>query len=371
MRKKSIAILSVFLLLAVLANHAHAASPPSCGLLPSGLAAQISNNEPWYCPINEQMYTQWANDLPLAGVALLISFAIATIIMMVGVALKSDKLRNFGIGELYEALASTIIVGMFLYVAAVMFGIIPALFVGNINPFPTALNLMTSTIQQAQTVYANYFNEYLLLKFIYSISPFIKVTGTSFKISVSSAQLTPFYDIPLEILYISPLSTLGWMLSDGSMALWAEYYILVFFSVAAIPAFLVPGVVLRSIFPTRALGGMLMALAIGFYLVMPTLFAVAYYFTAPGILQQLQTSAAQSTRFMPSSTTLSSITPTSPEVLQLQSTLQNTQSAMSGFWLLILFYPVLITSLTYAFVTQVAQFIGGAAKSGGRLRGFI
>ena len=370
MRKRAIAMLFVLLLFAALAKHAYASSP-QCGLLPGGLAEQISNEEPWYCPINQQLYAQWSNDLPLAGIALLLAFAIATLITMVGMALKSDRIRNFGIGELYEAVASAIIVGMFLYVSAVMFGIIPALVVGNINPFPTALNLMTTTIQQAETLYSSYFSHYMTYKFLYSIMPYIRVAGPSFKFAAGSAMLTPAYAVPLEVLYITPLLTLGWILSDGAMAMWAEYYILVFFSVAAIPAFLVPGIILRSIFPTRALGGMLVALAIGFYMVMPTLFAVAYYFTAPGISQQLQTATAQSTRFATSSSDLSGITPTSPTVLQLQSALQNTESAMSSFWLLILFYPSLIASLTYAFVTQVAQFIGGAAKTGGRLRGFI
>jgi hypothetical protein len=251
-----------------------------------------------------------------------------------------------------------------------MFGIIPAIYVGNINPYATALNLMTNTIHQAQVVYSNYFSNYMVAKFVYSINPTIKITSP-FTFTASAAQLTPAYAIPLEILYISPLNTLGWMLTDGITALWAQYYLLVFFSAAAIPAFLIPGIVLRSIFPTRALGGMLVALGIGFYLVMPTLFAVAYYFTAPGILQQLQTAAAQSTRFAVSSSSLSSITPTSPIVLQLQGAEQNTQTAMSSFWLLILFYPMLIVSVTYAFVVQVAQFIGGAARTGGRLRGFI
>jgi hypothetical protein len=385
MRKKAIAIVFIFILLAVLASRANAinigdggGSPnpinpkASCGLLPGILADQISNNEPWYCPINQQMYAQWSGELPLAFGALLAAFAIATIITMFGIALKSDRMRNFGIGELYEAIASTIIVGMFLYMGAVMFGIIPSLYVGNINPFPTALNLMTSTIQQTETLYSNYLSQYMPAKFDYSVIPSFTYTSTTLANNEETgAELTAPFILPLEVLYIAPLLTLGWILSDGATVLWAEYYMLVFFSAAAIPVFLIPGIILRSLFPTRALGGMLMALAIGFYMVMPTLFAVAYYFTAPGTLQMQQTASAQSTRFAAAGVSFASITPTSQVVMQLQGVLQNAESAMSGFWLLILFYPVLIITLTYAFVTQVAQFIGGAARTGGRLRGFI
>ena len=45
---------------------------------------------------------------------------------------------------------------------------------------------------------------------------------------------------------------------------------------------------------------------------------------------------------------------------------------MSSFWLQIIFYPLLIISMTYAFITQAANFLGSTAKAmGGRIRGFI
>jgi hypothetical protein len=261
---------------------------------------------------------------------------------------------------------------MFLYVCAVLFGIIPAFYVGNINPYPVALNLMTSTMNQAQGLYSAYLSQYMAAKLLTSVKFVVTyVTPIATSSNNFAEQFTAIGGLALEVLYIAPLSTIGWIISDGLMVLWAEYYMLVFFAAASIPVFLVPGVVLRSIFPTRSLGGMLIALAIGFYLVMPTLFAVAYYFTTPGIASALQTATAQATRFAVSGSTLSSITPTSPIVLQLQGALQNTQNAMSGFWLLILFYPVLIITMTYAFVTQVAQFIGASARTSGQLRKFI
>ena len=78
MMKKAIAITFILVLLVVLASHANAISiggdnggslgavspSPSCGLLPGPLAEQISNNEPWYCAINQQMYAQWSGYLP-------------------------------------------------------------------------------------------------------------------------------------------------------------------------------------------------------------------------------------------------------------------------------------------------------------------
>ncbi|EQD60647.1 hypothetical protein B2A_03580, partial [mine drainage metagenome] len=48
-------------------------------------------------------------------------FMIAVAIFMFGVALKNDRLRTFGIGEIYEALASLVIVVFFLIYCSSLF----------------------------------------------------------------------------------------------------------------------------------------------------------------------------------------------------------------------------------------------------------
>ncbi|EQD54068.1 conserved hypothetical protein, membrane [mine drainage metagenome] len=327
--------------------------------------AQVENSAPWYCPINEQIYDSWSSETPIAFAAILIAFAIAAIIFMVGAALKNDRIRNFGIGELYEAIASAMIVGLFLYVSAVAFGIIPSLFVGTINPYATAFHLMLSTIQQAENVFSSLYNVFILDSFYVSINVELDLPILG---APPMSLLTQIYALPLEILVIEPTQVLASFIIEGITAIYAEYYLLVFFSVASIPVFLVPGVIFRAIFPTRALGGMLIALAMGFYIIMPTMFAIAYYFTAPNILQTLSTASVQLNRFGANSGAITNaLTPDSPVVLQITSA----QSAMSSFWLLILFYPLLIIAVTYAFVTQIASFIGGAAQTSSRMRTFI
>jgi hypothetical protein len=381
MRARTITVMFVLaLLLAALANRspAYAAqgaalsmplldSIAGCAPLTPTIAQGIEAGEPWYCPINQQLYDQWVKDLPLAGVAVLLAFSIAAIITMVGIALKSDRIRNFGIGELYEATASAMIVGIFLYICAVLFGVLPAVLVSNISPFPTAFNFITSTIQAIQNTYTVYYHQVYRYKFLASITPYVEITNVP---NLIPTLLRASYQLPLQMLLIAPLTTLCIDLADGLAVLWAEYYLLVFFSIAAIPVFLVPGVVFRSIFPTRALGGMLIALAIAFYLVMPSLFAVVYYFTTPGLLQNLQ-SSVQSMPSVTGSDITDIATPTNPLVLQIQGAEQSMQGAMSSFWLMIFFYPLLIIAVSYAFVTQIANFIGGAARTGGRMRGFV
>ena len=109
----------------------------------------------------------------------------------------------------------------------------------------------------------------------------------------------------------------------------------------------------------------MIALALGFYFVMPIMFSVAYYFTAPQLMSQLSAESLLLNRFNTSSVQLSSINPSNPAI----GVLSEINTSMQSFWLLILFYPALIISVTYAFVVQVANFIGGAAQMGGRIRG--
>jgi hypothetical protein len=158
------------------------------------------------------------------------------------------------------------------------------------------------------------------------------------------------------------------IISDGIMILWAEYYLIVFFAIASIPVFLIPGVIFRAIIPTRALGGMLMAIAITFYLIVPTMFAIAFYFTAPNALNEMNTAATLLNKFGAGQGSITNaLTPASPLILQLK----DAQNAMAGFWLMLLFYPVLIIAVAYAAITQLATFLGGVAKMGGRMRSFI
>lgn len=371
-------LMAIAIALAMLAGLAHSQGVTGCGLLPSSIQAQVQSGEPWYCPINQQIYSEWSGYMPLAFLAVLVSFMIAAIIFMAGVAFGSDRIRNFGMGELYEAAATAIMVGAFLYICAIMFGLIPAIAVGPINPYSTALNLITSTIASAQNMFTSLFNVYLSIS--YAVSPTItptiggpllgalgSVTGTL--IGQLPQTVINIYSIPATIFFLDPAIAISQFLTDGISILYAEYYLIVFFATAAIPAFLIPGVVLRAIFPTRAVGGVLIAFAIGFYLVMPTLFAVAFYFTAPSVMLSMQVAAAQITRFNTGSPS-QAVSPQSPLVLQLNSV----KSSLSGFWLLILFYPSLIIAMTYTVIQELSRFIGGAttvASRAGSIRRFI
>ncbi len=357
-------------------------TPPasgSCGYLPPYLANVITANEKWYCPINYYTYSEWAKYLPLAIVAVLLAFVIAAMIIMIGIATKSEGLRNFGMGEFLEAAASAITVLVFLYISAVMFGLFPGSLVGPINPYATAFHLINSTIISTQTIYSTIFNVYAPAAFYLSMSTttnygvgaaatnFVSAkVGTLLKIAKNTIY-SPFAGA-IDLFLIEPSLILTSMLTDAAALLYAEYFLIAFFAMAAIPAFLVPGVIFRALLPTRALGGVLIAMAMGFYLVVPTMFALAYYFTTPQLAAQLSILSATMNQFgSGTGSQVNSLTPTSP----LSTALVNVQSAMGGYWLLILFYPSLIISVTYLFIVQVSKIIGGQSYGIGRARGFI
>ncbi len=348
-------------------------SAAGCSTLPSLIRTTIEGTEPWYCQINSQIGNTFTKEAPLMWIAVLISFAIASIIYMAGALTGNSRIKNFGIGEIFEAAASGIIVLLFLYVCAVIFGILPGLTVGPINPYPTALNLITATVSESQTLYSSLFTQYIKDKYYYSMS--LIVGGSSTTIFKLILKATNVVNIALEIgqfvvtfFFLDPAMALMNIISDGIFILWAEYFLLVFFSIASIPVFLVPGIIFRSIFPTRALGGMLMAIAITFYLIVPILFAIAFYFTAPSVLQNLTTASVLLNKFGANQGSITNaLTPASPLILQVQQI----KNAMASYWLLLLFYPVLIIVIAYAAINQLASFLGGAARLGGKMRGFI
>ncbi len=351
----------LFLMLLFGRLDAAAATTPSaspCANLPQ-FGRIISASAPWYCNnIQTALSRAWAQWVPVALLAVIAAFGIATIIFAVGAALRNERVRTYGIGEYYEAIASAIIVIAFLFVSAILFGLLPSTVTGPINPYSTALSYITQVTNSTQNVVEQLFLIALSDRFYTSIS-----------ITICSKACTPDiispYKYAIMYFFYIPTFALIDLQLDVIMLLYGEFYLILFFMYISIPGFLIPGVILRSLLPTRSLGGMLIAISIGFYLVMPVLFSVAYYFTAQSTVAQATSSLdALEAYGAGSGAVLNAITPASPLVLQLD----NIRSGISEYWLGVLFYPSLIIAMTYAIILQIAEFIGGMAYMSGRLR---
>ncbi|MEM3205024.1 MAG: hypothetical protein QW458_02130 [Candidatus Micrarchaeaceae archaeon] len=371
MKKLYILILAAFFLLtlsAVPSLFARPTSPPPATLPQASSVAScpttVNALAPWYCSqINQAVYEAWKPWLPIALIVILVSFMIGVMIFIAGIIANNEKIRNFGVGEIYEALATAIIVILFMFIAAVMFGLIPSFAVGSIDPYNTSLVYINRTINVTEMVFASLYNTNIVASYYASIAISIQAAGYS-TASFLSSVLSPLYSAVVETLYVIPSYAIDSLLMDGLLVLETEFHMILLFMYAAIPVFLIPGIILRAILPTRSLGGMMIALAIGFYMIMPILFAIVYAFTSHSVLQTMQSEAAAINAYGSGTGSQSNaVSPTSPLVLELG----NIQSSMGAFWLSVLFYPALIIAMTYAMVTQLASFIGGFAQKSSRL----
>ncbi len=351
--------------------------------------AGFANGQPTQAYYQQQLQNSWTNNFPIALVAVLVAFAIATIIFMIGAASKNDTLRNFGIGEIYEAVSTAIIVGMFIIIATIALNLNisflgasstapqsnPAL-VANAatDPYYYAFNGICTTITDVQGVYDSLLNggtyqvDYQGQYFTAGGSAPTQATGYKGVMELLSISLSVTYmglpllnqivavvsdtrSISLNSQVIVPSIAVASFLIDALYLLWSEYYLIFFFSIVG-PIFVAVGAIFRAILPTRAFGGMLIALGIGLFIVLPSILAFMYTLNPSPCAVGLCPYQTQWYSGIPFNNIV--------------------QGFLNRLWLIILFYPLMAIALTYAFVTQLGNFIGASSQMGGRIRtGFI
>ncbi len=359
MRMVHIILLASILIIAI---SGFVSSQPLVGCQTGGTVNTVA---PWYCSyLNPQIQQVWVNWLPILFIAISVSFSIATVIFLIGTVFHNDRLRTFGTGELYEAFATTIIVGLFMFLAAVMFGLLPAMTAGPIDPYDAALSYIATTINTTTVTASSLFNIESLTSFYTSINfQFTAADG-----EVRTPPIVGILSFALTYFFFFPSWSLIVFLTDALFSLYTQFYLIIFMMYASIPVFLIPGVLFRSFIPTRHLGGMMIAIAIGFYFIMPTLFSVAYFYTSNNIASQLALANGVVAKYGQNSNFVQAASsPQSPLALAVSSA----QSSFSGYWLSILFFPALIVALTYSMVTQIAELLGGMSRSSGKLRALV
>lgn len=369
--KRLSAILQVFLAFAVLIQISNARIQPSpipnvptvppSTVTPGYCPNQYSINAiaPWYCSqIDQAAYKTFAEWEPVLLLAVLFSFMIAALIFMIGVAARNKKIVNYGIGEFYEAGASLIFVVFFMLIAALIFGILPGLYIG-VDPYNTSLTYIYNTINATQELLKALYNPAMVAYFYTSININVETLATA-------TTIINYLAPALEVLFIVPATALSTLLVEGLMVLYAEFYLIMFAMYASIPILLIPGVFLRSILPTRGVGGLLIGAAIGFYFILPTLFSIAFFFTSKGTMQAFVAATAQLNSIAQGSDAITNgAVPNGPNSIPQE--INAIKSAMGSFWISVIFYPALILALTYFSITTIADLLGGMAMSTGAL----
>ncbi len=359
--KYKLALISIAISAIIVALHAQVPILSQyCG---TGSNAVVNNFAPWYCTTSDPIILkEWSQYLPIMMLAVTLSYTIAAALFMFGIALKNDRLRTFGMGEIYEATASAFIVLMFGFIAAVMFGLLPSITAGAINPYDASLSYIALTTNTTYSAASGIF---------YTASvddAYVSMNIIGSFLGQEIPNVLPVFTLPFFYLFFWPAFSIIGFMFEALISLYTQFYLIVFFMYAAIPVLLIPGVIFRAIIPTRNLGGMMMAAAIGFYFIMPTLFSVAYYFTSTSIQASLsQTEGIVSAYGANQNSIPQASSPTSP----LVETLSQAKSALSSYWLSILFFPALILTITYMMITQIAEILGGMGRTSSRLRSLV
>ncbi len=372
---------TVFACMALL-QIAGAQAAPAC-------SSAASTYAPWYCSqINQAVYSAWAPWIPVAVLAVFVSFFIGVILFMIGISLRNAKLREFGVGEFYEAAATALIVFMFMYVTASIFGVLPSIFIGNANPYSTSLKYIYSTIMETETLFTEMYKIYAVDGYYASIrlnvdagiggsivgpalstSTMGTVLGATGKLLLGSLNfIGPVFRTVIVLGVLMPIYTLSGLISGALLVMHAEFYMILFGMYAAIPAFFIPGIVFRALIPTRGIGGMLMAIGIGFYLIMPVLFSVAYFFTQQSSMQSVTSASSQLHNYgLGNGAEQNSVSPTGA----IPQTLNTMSTSLAPFWISVFFFPDLIIAMTIAFIVTIAEFFGGMARESRMLLGLI
>jgi hypothetical protein len=219
-----------------------------------------------------------------------IMVAVAGISLGLGYAFNEKRLKDFGRKELFECVLNGVIVGTLF-----------TLFYTN-GPVAILINQLTltnSTTLSCSAFMSN--NTAICLSYDYLVSPlpytFMGTTHYSVLSSVSEtiAELTVLngilgliaaIKINLILVSFSPsyvfaplisqISYIIRILSTIAISAVVQAAVLQFVAIGALTILLPSGIILRTFYPTRKLGGFLMAAAIGLYVVLP----LSYVFNA-------------------------------------------------------------------------------------------
>jgi hypothetical protein len=207
-----------------------------------------------------------------AVLVIIISIILAGIAVGLGKAFQNRKIEHWGRDELLQAFINGAIVGGLIGLIAILNTAIISLVPASTGLLCPMTGNSTTAIGFAQCYLEDLgtkvFDISSLLLDVNVIVGFITSIGISFIITVNPfAGLAPIGSVIgtiIETLYLF------------YTALQAQYSLLYFIGGAALTTFLPIGLILRCFFATRRLGGALIAMAIGMYVVFPLTFVLDY-----------------------------------------------------------------------------------------------
>jgi len=237
----------------------------------------------------------WQNWMPIAGMAVLISAFLISMGYMLGSFLNNQQIMTWAKSELLQVFASALIIGglfwlvsMTTYLAAGAAGYTgiectPQATQTNVEDYyaqneiaqaPCHINIAQ---QYLQIMYENIYHQNRQILRAASLLGVASNFNITLEMLVSpwlTMTIVPY--APLNMVY-ETLAMVFDMLMKIMILLKFQIYFMSYTWRALFPMLLVGGVILRTFWFSRQLGGLLIAIALGIYLAYPLTYALAYY----------------------------------------------------------------------------------------------
>lgn len=327
--------------------------------LAAATPAPAPTGTPWYSTQYEKIGATWTEWGPTAVLAVSVAFLFVALAYMIGIGFDLHWLRVWAKSEFYQALASAILVGSLLLMTATIFDEGVGRILGEgVNPFTVAL----SYLDNLEVTLQNYYNIYYWCNF-----PTEALSSFSFYENVVGIDMPLFFF--LKPLRVEPLHIANSYIVQSLvlLSMWRE--VILFFRDAAFATFLPLGVFLRIFPPTRGAGGLLIAIALAFFIVFPTMFAFLALMSEDETALSAQLIdirdactgiTIDTSSFRCCDRDLDSVAQISEEQSDpsVIAEVNSGQAYLPGILLKLLFYPIVVMAVTVTFIRTLAPLLG-------------
>lgn len=332
----------------------------------------------------------------IAIIAIMISMA--GILLGLGYAADDRRLKDFGREELYQSLINGVMVGTLiiafgeggivtLLINSVVEGTSPQVCVGALGSnaaicFAYYYLMASAVVSVNGHLYPSLISSTALL--FGTVSALYVAVGTLSSIKVTIAAIT----VGLQGLnvFLGPLNDISEFLAFSALSIASQAALLKFIAATIVPVLLPIGLLLRTFYPTRRLGGTILAISIGLFVVLP----MTYVFDAQllntfsgGVENQTVSSAvdqasgaisaASNIEGMPSvsGTSANSLNPVSAVYTAVEglvgligSSINSIIDAIAMLIIQTVFLPVLSLVLTAVSTRELARLLGSEVSLG-------
>lgn len=318
---------------------------------------QVWWTEPWNMATPVDVAGTWNVWQPVALIAVITAFLFVAVSYMLGTVFNLEGLKKWAKSEFYQACASAILVLFLLFMMDVMLNQGFQTMIGGMNPYRKAYAYLDGVTESLYQVYKNVYTVNFPVEFATTFSFYFNAAGLDYApFELILSPVMEQFHFQANVVTIATISTAG------------QRALIHFFYNTGFSVFIPAGVLLR-IFPwTRGAGGILIALGIGLGIVYPIMFSyVALMSENPSEVAKQANQLGNSiggfnlSQYGACASNFSSLTDiTTQRVLspQLRNASAWITGWLSGIWLKIFYYPMLVLIVTFTFIRTISPLLG-------------